>query len=649
MKSKQTWSAMRGTILTMCALTLSASLAFAGSNKISKDQTGKTSGQVDGIASHKISKDLVGKASGQVDVIVQFKQAPTAYHHEKVLSRGGKIKRELGRFKGGAYTMPASALEDLANDPDVVYITPDRPLSGASTSSSAWTLDYHSETINTSAATAVGLDGTGIGVAIIDSGVANVPDLTRSNVVFSQDFTGDKVNGAADQYGHGTHVAGIIAGNGNASTGPNDFYTFKGIAPNVSIVNLRVLDVNGSGSYSEVIAAIQTAIQLRSTYNIRVINLSLGGPVWESYTADPLCQAVEQAWQAGITVVVAAGNYGRDNNAGTTGYGTITSPGNDPYVITVGAMNTMGTPDRTDDVPATYSSKGPTFGDQVIKPDLVAPGNLIVSLYTPADTLNQENPGNEAPTSLYQTNGTGATSSSYFILSGTSMATPMVTGAAALMLQQNPDLTPDQVKAALMLTAFKGLQQYATITDPTTGQTFNEQADVFTVGAGYLDIQAALANTNLAPPTVGSALSPFAVEGPNGNVALVVNGPSVLGSNAVLWGTGAMWGNAVLWGTGSTAGEAVLWGTDSTAGEAVLWGTGSTTGEAVLWGTGTAAGEAVLWGTGSTASEAVLWGTGSTAGTAVLWGTGSALDQAVAVLWGTSSLQANSVLWGTKN
>jgi serine protease AprX len=186
-------------------------------------------------------------------------------------------------------------------------------------------------------------------------------------------------------------------------------------------------------------------------------------------------------------------------------------------------------------------------------------------------------------------------------------------------------LTPDQVKAALMLTAFKGLQQYATITDPTTGQTFNEQADVFTVGAGYLDIQAALANTNLAPPTVGSALSPFAVEGPNGNVALVVNGPSVLGSKAVLLGT------------------------DSTAGEAVLWGTGSTTGEAVLWGTGTAAGEAVLWGTGSTASEAVLWGTGSTAGTAVLWGTGSALDQAVAVLWGTSSLQANSVLWGTKN
>jgi len=506
MKSKQTWSAMRGTILTMCALTLSASLAFAGSNKISKDQTGKT--------------------SGQVDVIVQFKQAPTAYHHEKVLSRGGKIKRELGRFKGGAYTMPASALEDLANDPDVVYITPDRPLSGASTSSSAWTLDYHSETINTSAATAVGLDGTGIGVAIIDSGVANVPDLTRSNVVFSQDFTGDKVNGAADQYGHGTHVAGIIAGNGNASTGPNDFYTFKGIAPNVSIVNLRVLDANGNGTVSNVIAAIQQAIALKSTYDIKVINLSLGGPVWESYTVDPLCQAVEQAWQSGITVVVAAGNYGRDNDAGNNGYGTITSPGNDPYVITVGAMNTMGTPDRTDDVIASYSSKGPSLTDNVIKPDLVAPGNLIVSLYTPADTLNQENAGNEAPTSLYQTNGTSASSGTYFILSGTSMATPMVSGATALLLQQNPAMTPDQVKARLMLTAFKDLQQYATITDPTTGQTFNEQADIFTVGAGYLDIQAALANTDLAPPTLGSALSPFVGIDANGDAVLVVDGPS---------------------------------------------------------------------------------------------------------------------------
>jgi hypothetical protein len=165
MKCKNTKSATWGKkVLVALTLILSANLAFAGPRKM--------------------SKDLESKTSGKVDVIVQFNHVPNANDHQRVANHGGKIKRELGRFKGGAYTMPASALEDLANDPDVVYITPDRPLSGASTSSSAWTLDYHSETINTSAATAVGLDGTGIGVAIIDSGVANVPDLTRSNVVY---------------------------------------------------------------------------------------------------------------------------------------------------------------------------------------------------------------------------------------------------------------------------------------------------------------------------------------------------------------------------------------------------------------------------------------------------------------------------------
>jgi serine protease AprX len=240
--------------------------------------------------------------------------------------------------------------------------------------------------------------------------------------------------------------------------------------------------------------------------------------VYESYKLDPLCQAVEQAWKNGIVVIVAAGNYGRDDDAGNNGYGTITAPGNDPYAITVGAMNTMGTADRTDDVIASYSSKGPTLFDHVIKPDLVAPGNLIISLYTPGETLSQQNPGNEIPTSLYQTSGSSASSGTYFILSGTSMAAPMVSGATALMLQRNPSLTPDQVKARLMKTAFKNLIQASVVTDPVTGQTFYEQADVFTVGAGYLDVQAALSNSDLAPAMAGSALSPTATINSQGSV-----------------------------------------------------------------------------------------------------------------------------------
>ena len=158
----------------------------------------------------------------------------------------------------------------------------------------------------------------------------------------------------SDLYGHGTHVAGILGGNGASSTGYGYSETIKGIAPKVSILSLRVLDKDGVGSDSAVIAAIGRAIELKSRYNIRLINLSLGRPVYQSYKVDPLCQAVESAWKSGIVVVVAAGNSGRDDSRGTMGYATIASPGNDPYVITVAAMKTNETPvARTTAPPAT--------------------------------------------------------------------------------------------------------------------------------------------------------------------------------------------------------------------------------------------------------------------------------------------------------
>ena len=141
-----------------------------------------------------------------------------------------------------------------------------------------------------------------------------------------------------------------------------------------------MLDQNGQGTDAAVINAIMGAIAVKNLYNIRIINLSLGRPVYESYALDPLCQAVEAAWKAGIVVVVAAGNDGRDNSAGTDGYGTINAPGNDPYVITVGAMNAHGTPDRGDDTMTSYSSKGPTAIDHIVKPDIMAPGNHVISL-----------------------------------------------------------------------------------------------------------------------------------------------------------------------------------------------------------------------------------------------------------------------------
>jgi serine protease AprX len=248
-----------------------------------------------------------------------------------------------------------------------------------------------------------------------------------TRVVYSKSWINDGLGGL-DGDGHGTHVAGIIAGNGYSSTGTQYNQTFKGLAPNANIVNLRVLDSTGAGTVSNVIDAIQTAVQLKSKYNIRVINLSLGTPVMESYTLDPLCQAVEAAWKAGIVVVVSAGNEGRNNTANTNGYGTISSPGNDPYVITVGAMKTMGTPSRDDDQIASYSSKGPTSVDHIAKPDLVAPGNRTISALGGADYYSASYPDNKVPLSFYEPNAPSVSATA---------ATPVATATVSANLTSN--------------------------------------------------------------------------------------------------------------------------------------------------------------------------------------------------------------------
>jgi serine protease AprX len=560
MRRKLSDSAAWGKLLGLGCLILSASLAFAGSRKMSKDLEGKNT-------------------SDQVDVIVQFKQAPTSRHHQKVFNRGGRLNHELGLVKSGAYSLPVSALAGLAADPDVAYISPDRPVMGAGYSDGF-------VAVNADVAQSYGYTGRGVGVAVIDSGIySSHPDIS-GHVVYSQDFTGEGTTD--DRYGHGTHVAGIIGGDGTDSTCSNCFRTYKGIAENTKLINLRVLNSLGFGTDSNVIAAIQKAISLKSTYNIRIINLSLGRGVFESYKTDPLTQAVEQAWKAGILVVVASGNYGRDNSNNNNGYGTITSPGNDPYVITVGAMRTMGTQTRSDDAIASYSSKGPSMLDHVVKPDLVAPGNLVSSTLAPNSLLYTLYSFTWLPLSAYKNGNSSAASTNYFTLSGTSMAAPMVSGAAALMFEKNPSLTPDQVKARLMKTAFKNLPLHTTATDPVTGTTYNEQADIFTVGAGYLDIAAALNNTDSASSAVGVANSPTASYNATTGQVTLVNGSSVLWGSSVMWGTSVVWGTSVIWGT-NASGQSVLWGSS------VVWGTSTNSGFSVVWGTSSAP-MSVVWG-----------------------------------------------------
>ncbi|HVZ17816.1 MAG TPA: S8 family serine peptidase, partial [Terriglobales bacterium] len=331
---------------------------------------------------------------------------------------------------------------------------------------------------------------------------------------------------------------------------------------------------------------------------IRVINLSLGRGVYESYKLDPLCQAVERAWKAGIVVVVAAGNNGR--YLPTNGYGTINSPGNDPYVITVGAMKTMDTLTRSDDQIASYSSKGPTLIDHIAKPDLVAPGNLLVSTETPGVTLQQWEPENLVPYSFYMYGGSSASSTSYFTLSGTSMATGVVSGIVADLLQAHPTLTPDQVKARLMKSASKTFPKSSSVYDPATGNTYVDYYDVFTVGAGYVDLAAALANGDLAK---GSALSPTAVLNSSGNVYLTRDTSST-------WGTSSAWTPVAVYGPAefTSGGTSVMWGATGPGGSSVMWGATNDGGTSVMWGATSDAGTSVMWGAGTTDGSSVMWG-----------------------------------------
>ena len=527
-------------------LVAAATLAFAGS-KVSPDTPAST-------------------PNGMVDVIIQFKSAPSK-DALKQLGPYGQIKKQFVHINAVNVVVPVSAINAIASNPEVKYISPNRK--------STSTLDIVTQTVNATLAWASGWDGTGIGVAIVDSGVwpkadLGTKDTLSSRIVYSESFVAGL--DASDQYGHGTHVAGIVAANGLASSGPAFTRTFKGVAPNANIVNLRVLDANGGGQEADVISAVDRAIQLKSAYNIRVLNLSLGHPIYESYTLDPLCQELEAAWNAGIVVVTAAGNYGRDNSMHTKGYGTIVSPGNDPYVITVGAMKTNGTPYRTDDSIASYSSKGPTLIDHIAKPDLVAPGNGVVSLMAPGCTLATQFPRTMVSNAAYETVGLvqPGKSGDYFRLSGTSMATPVVSGAAALMLQKQPSLTPDQVKARLMKTATKALPLYSTGIDAVNLFSFSSQSDIFTVGAGYLDINGALNNTDLVTLP---AMSPTAVYDPvTKKVTIVVN-------QVIIWGDVIVWGDTLIWGTnvlvnatGLIWGDAITWGDDSDPGFAIIWG-----------------------------------------------------------------------------
>jgi serine protease AprX len=432
----------------------------------------------------KISPDLLriiqsGNGAENVKVIVQYTPtSPPGLIGSLLNLIGGVVLGLLSNLNIQILDIQANSATVLAQDPSITYIS----LDAAVNSSGHLTNTTGAEQSREQQSLLGGsneLDGSGVGIAILDSGI----DPTHKSIAnkstrvsFSKDFTGE--NRTDDPYGHGTHVAAIAAGDGSATNG-----AYEGIAPAAKLINLRVLNSQGVGRVSDVLTALDWLIANRSAYNIRVVNMSLGTPAINSYKDDPICNAVRKLVNAGVVVVAAAGNNGKDST-GQKIYGGIHCPGNEPAAITVGASNSYGTDQRNDDVITTYSSRGPTRSvwkdsdglkhyDNIIKPDLVAPGNKIIS----AEAINNELIRID-PT--LETNKYSATNMKLMYLSGTSMSAPVVSGAAALLFEVNSNLTPNMVKMLLMYTA-----------QPLAGFNTLDQ------GAGELNIAGAVALAKL--------------------------------------------------------------------------------------------------------------------------------------------------------
>jgi serine protease AprX len=474
------------------------------------------------------------------------------------------------------------------------------------------------------------------GVAIIDSGIQPSWDF-GNRITHFYDFTSGRAVRAkpSDPYGHGTHVAGLIGG------------AFVGVAPEVRLVGLRVLNAYGQGRTSHVIKAIEYATANRARLGIRAINLSLGHPIYESAATDPLVQAVEHAVRAGLVVITTSGNVGINPATGEPGYTGILSPGNAPSALTVGAVNTAATRTRTDDRVTPYSSRGPSWYDAFPKPDVVAPGHNMLSVAAATSKLRKDHE---------KRGGWG----NYMRLSGTSMAAGVTSGVVALMLQVNPHLTPNAVKMILEFTAIP--------VNDANGEPF----DALTQGAGSVNASGA----------IRLALAIDATQ-PIGSKWLTVGMPfeSTIGyqtyawSQKMIWGAHRVIGNGVVDENRLAWANHIVWG-EGTEDDNIVWGTGED--DNIVWGTAFDEGDNIVWGTNFIWSDAfdseitwgafyeddnIVWGTslvwgnrmvGIFEGDNIVWGTRDESDNIVwgtltfrNIVWGTFYQDADNIVWGT--
>ena len=447
-----------------------------------------------------------------VHVIIQ-KMVGVTNAEQEVTDLGGKVTRDLSIINGFAAEMTTESAMELARSSDVRWVSLNAPVI-----STACTKCIDTSKLANAYVRAIGADkvwnaspylqGNGVGVALVDSGVNPNGDLYTSAGVNRQvadvSFNSDYNQNPSDGYGHGTHVASIVGADGSDSGGQ-----YIGVAPMVNIINVKVSNDDGSALMEDVVAGLQWVLGNKNTYNIRVVNLSLNSTVAESYNTSPLDAAVEILWFNKIVVVASAGNQGS---------GAIYPPANDPFIITVGAADDKGTNGISDDVVASFSAYGQT-SDGFKKPDLVAPGaNIVARLVNQNMGLANAHPANKVGTQ-------------YFRMSGTSMAAPMVSAAVAILLQDEPNLTPDQVKYRLTSTANKSWAGYTSTK----------------CGAGYLDVYAAVKGTTTQSANTGIKAS-----------QLLTSGSTPITWNSVGW-------NSVGWnsvGWNSVGWNSVGWNSD---------------------------------------------------------------------------------------
>ena len=400
-----------------------------------------------------------GASSARMQVIVQLEAGRSLETAKaEIREHGGTVTGELPIINGFAAKVDAAGAVALQRLDEVRAVTKNAAIRPQGIKAAKLQTAYPSsvDAVEAWNRRDARVTGKGVGVAVIDTGIAGqLTDFeqmgrSRASRVIASAVTNPLATTATDTFGHGTHVAGIIAGNGTERTKGDPLDDrYIGIAPEADLVSVKVSDDRGEATILDVIYGLQFVVDHKNAYNIRVVNLSLESTVPSSYKTDPLAAAVESAWFSGLVVVAAAGNRGSASDA--VSY----APGNDPYVISVGALDDQASQRDGDDSRAHWSSRGHTR-DGFPKPELYAPGAHIVSNLAPGSTFATLCPSCIVDGEMIRAGGT-------------SMSAPMVSGTAALLLEKHPELTPDQVKGVLLASArlvnnrFPAVDAYAAI------------------------------------------------------------------------------------------------------------------------------------------------------------------------------------------